>query len=77
MMMPVMGGLDFMRNLKAARSALPDIIVFSNISAPQQVDAVMGMGAKAYWIKSDYTPDMAVTELAKLWKAKTGGAAEA
>jgi CheY-like chemotaxis protein len=68
MMMPVMSGLDFMRKLKSKRSSLPHIIIFSNISAPGQVDAVMQLGAKAYWTKSDYTPDMATTELAKLWK---------
>ena len=77
MMMPVMGGLDFMRTLKNKRSSLPHIIVFSNISAPGQVDAVMRLGAKAYWTKSDYTPDMAAHELVKLWKDTSGEAAEA
>src|SRR4051812_39410549 len=57
MMMPVMGGLDFMRELRNSREQMPDVIVFSNISAPKQVDAVMRLGAKAYWTKSDYTPD--------------------
>ena len=74
MMMPVMGGLDFMRELKGSRSKLPDIIIFSNISAPQQVDAVMQLGAKAYWTKSDYTPDRVTTELMKLWKEWSTGA---
>ncbi len=70
MMMPVMGGLDFMHNLKTRRANLPEVIVFSNMSAPDQIDAVMQLGAKAYWTKSDYTPDKAITELTKLWEAK-------
>jgi len=68
MMMPVMGGLEFMRELKAQYEVLPQVIVFSNISAPKQVDAVMRLGAKAYWTKSDYTPDRVAEELSKLWQ---------
>ncbi|HVQ44133.1 MAG TPA: response regulator [Candidatus Saccharimonadia bacterium] len=70
MMMPVMGGLEFMQALKKQGRALPDVIVFSNISAPKQVDAVMRLGAKAYWTKSDYTPDRVSNELVKLWNDK-------
>jgi len=70
MMMPVMGGLEFMRALKDRSADLPHVIVFSNISAPAQVDAVMQLGAKDYWTKSDYTPDQVIAELAKFWEAK-------
>ena len=75
MMMPVMGGLDFMRALNNRRTELPHVIVFSNISAPKQVDAVIRLGAKAYWTKSDYTPDRVATELVKLWEDKSDKAA--
>ncbi len=68
MMMPVMGGLEFMRALKSQVSVLPHIIVFSNISAPHQVDAVMRLGAKAHWTKSDYTPERVARELMNLWR---------
>lgn len=70
MMMPVMGGLEFMRHLKQERDVLPHVIVFSNMSAPKQVDDVMRLGAKAYWTKSDYTPDICVVEVAKIWESK-------
>jgi len=70
MMMPVMGGLEFMRALKDRHAELPHVIVFSNISAPAQVDAVMQLGAKDYWTKSDYTPDQVIAELEKFWEAK-------
>lgn len=75
MMMPVMGGLDFMRSLKEAGTHMPHVIIFSNISAPHQVDSVMRMGAKAHWTKSDFTPDMATSELLKFWGA-AGSVAE-
>ena len=75
MMMPVMGGLEFMRSLKSRGGKMPEVIVFSNISAPRQVDAVMRLGAKAYWTKSDYTPDRCVTELATLWRSEGGATA--
>lgn len=68
MMMPVMGGLDFMRKLSAAMPELPHVVVFSNISATHQVDSIMRLGAKAYWVKSDYTPERCVRELSKLWR---------
>jgi len=70
MMMPVMGGLEFMRAINDRMAKLPHVIVFSNISAPSQVDSVMKLGAKTYWTKSDYTPDRVVTELVKLWQDK-------
>jgi CheY-like chemotaxis protein len=77
MMMPVMGGLDFMRELRARREVLPEIIVFSNISSPRQVDAVMRLGARAYWTKSDFTPDKVASELATFWKNNPGKTASA
>ena len=77
MMMPVMGGLDFMRTLKDRRAQMPEVIVFSNISAPQQVDAVMQLGAKAYWTKSDFTPDRVASELLKHWRGVSAGGASA
>ena len=77
MMMPVMGGLDFMHALSGRQAQLPEVIVFSNIAAQPQVDAVMRLGAKAYWTKSDYTPDRAASELLKLWSGTSAKGATA
>lgn len=77
MMMPVMGGLEFMRELKSRLDNLPEIIVFSNVSSPKQVDAVMRLGARAYWTKSDYTPDRVAAELIKFWQSGQEKAATA
>jgi CheY-like chemotaxis protein len=69
MMMPVMGGLEFMQRLRAGGRKTPKIIVFSNISAPGQMEAVMKLGASEYWIKSDFTPEKVTDELSKRWQS--------
>ncbi|HEX3082118.1 MAG TPA: response regulator [Candidatus Saccharimonadia bacterium] len=78
MMMPVMNGLDFMRGLQIVRpDKQPAVVVFSNISAPQQVASVMKLGAKAHWTKSDYTPDRAIDELMAIWEEQSKGESSA
>lgn len=58
MMMPVMGGLEFLRTMKLPE-AYPelDVIIFSNISASPQTNEALSLGAHEYLKKSDYTPD--------------------
>jgi two-component system response regulator/two-component system chemotaxis response regulator CheY len=68
MMMPVMGGIDFLKAIDSSDPALPHIIVFSNMSAAKQIDTVMRLGAKAYWTKADYTPDRCVQEIIQIWR---------
>lgn len=68
MMMPVMSGVDFLKALEPVARPLPHIIVFSNVSASQQIDAVMKLGAQAYWTKADYTPERCVQEIIKIWR---------
>lgn len=66
MMMPIMGGLEFMRQMQGVDHDM-QVIVFSNISAPDQMQAVMELGAVDYWIKSDYTPELAIDGIMKRW----------
>lgn len=73
MMMPVMGGLDFMR-LWRQRGDNAEVIVFSNISAPGQMNEVLGLGATDYWVKSDFTPERAVDALQSRWQQRQSGA---
>jgi two-component system response regulator (stage 0 sporulation protein F) len=71
MMMPVMGGLEFMQQLNAD-DPKPTIIIFSNISAATlQMQQAMSLGASDYWVKSDYTPERVTVELARRWKARS------
>lgn len=76
LMMPVMDGLEFLRQLPAylAPADYPAIIVFSNISEPGEIDAAMQLGVGAYWVKSDYTPERVTAELADWWKKQLASA---
>jgi two-component system OmpR family response regulator len=71
MMMPVMGGLEFMQKLTASTDHLPVVVVFSNISAPHHRQAVAKLGAREYWVKSDFTPERVVQEVSRLWQTMT------
>lgn len=70
MMMPVMGGLEFLQALKTSMALenYPAIIVFSNISEPGEIHEAMELGVGAYWVKSDYTPERVTTELIDWWR---------
>lgn len=70
MMMPVMGGLDFMRAWRERNKGITEVIVFSNISAPNQMNEVLGLGATEYWVKSDYTPERVTTAIHKRWQSR-------
>ncbi|HUD11113.1 MAG TPA: response regulator [Candidatus Saccharimonadia bacterium] len=69
MMMPVMGGLEFMRHFRG-RNHGADVIVFSNMSAPDQIKAALSLGACDYWIKSDYTPELIVKRVRERWGSR-------
>lgn len=71
MMMPVMDGLEFMQHYEGNPKA--EVIVFSNISAPGKVNDVLKLGASAYWVKSDYTPDRAVEAVGEHWQQHRAG----
>jgi DNA-binding response OmpR family regulator len=73
MVMPRMGGLAFMEQFQAKRPEGTEVIAFSNISAPSNMDAVMRMGVAEYWVKSDYTPDQVVRRVAKRWQQRAAG----
>jgi CheY-like chemotaxis protein len=72
MMMPVMGGLEFLETLrqKLDPQEYPAIIVFSNISEPGEIETAMKLGVGAYWVKSDYTPERVASELVIWWKGQ-------
>ena len=69
MMMPVMGGQEFLERL-GSKVHEHHIIVFSNVAGPKQQDLAKRLGAKDFWVKSDYTPDRVAEELTRRWLAK-------
>jgi CheY-like chemotaxis protein len=74
MMMPVMDGLTFMRHY-STREETGEVIVFSNVSSPAQREAIMRLGARDYWVKSDYTPQEVVAALATRWSDRNPSSA--
>jgi two-component system response regulator YesN len=74
MMMPVMGGLDFMRHFHNRQSDT-EVIVFSNMSAPDQIKDALALGARDYWIKSDYTPQLVIERIMQIWRNRAAAPA--
>jgi DNA-binding response OmpR family regulator len=70
MVMPRMGGLAFMEQFRSRRPDGTEVIAFSNISAPNSMEAVMRLGVAEYWVKSDYTPDQVVRRVAQRWRQR-------
>lgn len=69
LMMPIMGGLEFMRKLNVAKHT-PEVIVFSNMPAPDQIKQAKELGAAQYWVKSDYTPELATKKVMEHWRKR-------
>lgn len=69
MMMPVMNGEEFLERL-GPRVNQVEVIVFSNAGGRKLLDRAKHLGAKEFWVKSDYTPDRVATELARRWRGK-------
>ncbi len=57
MLMANLGGVEFLRSYKL-KDEHPNVkvIVFSNISVPEQMSEVMALGASHYLTKSQFTP---------------------
>ena len=56
LLMPVMGGIEVLTELKARKNKIP-VIVLTNLSSGKDPHAAMALGAKAWFIKSDMTTD--------------------
>jgi len=69
MMMPIMGGLEFMKQFRA-QPRPAEVIVFSNISAPEQRQEALSLGAADYWIKSDFTPELVTRRVMERWQKR-------
>ena len=66
MMMPVMNGIEFLRRYRDINGS-SDVIVFSNISSPENTKDVLELGAREYLNKSRYTPQELTEHLKTYW----------
>ncbi len=60
MLMPDLGGLEFLEAFQAKKHPETKIYVLSNLSDPDQMRKAMELGAWKYLVKADYTPTQIV-----------------
>jgi two-component system response regulator AdeR len=72
LMMPEMNGYDFLKALAGNTSISPFVIVVSNLSQPSDISLAKESGAHEYLRKSDYTGEVLVKEVERLYKARVG-----
>ena len=66
MLMPALSGLDFLREFDAKNHPETKIVVFSNLSDPEQMEQTLELGAARYVIKSDLSLDQLIKLLQSL-----------
>ena len=65
LVLPEMGGFDILREVRTAPGYPKDakIIVFSNLSGPEERDRAVKLGADGFISKTEYTPSKVVEEV--------------
>jgi CheY-like chemotaxis protein len=54
--MPVMDGIEFLKNYDAPKHTYTEVIVFSNYDAKNEIDAAYELGAQRYVLKARAAP---------------------
>ncbi len=65
-LMPDLNGLDFLREFKAKEHPETKVIVFSNLSDPEEIKTANELGAWQYLVKADFTPRELADRLKKV-----------
>ncbi len=56
LLLPHMGGLEFLRAFDMVKHAQVKVVVFSNLYSPNLLEEAKTLGVKYYLTKSDFTP---------------------
>lgn len=56
LLLPHMGGLEFLRAFDMSKHPQVAVVVFSNLYSPNLLDEAKKLGVKYYLTKSDFTP---------------------
>ncbi|HVE80943.1 MAG TPA: response regulator [Candidatus Dormibacteraeota bacterium] len=75
MLMPNLGGLEFLKVFEAKNHPETKIIVFSNIVSPEDVRQAMDLGAVKYMTKANFTPKEMVATIKELLGQQSTGQA--
>ncbi len=65
LLLPHMGGLEFLKAFDLAKHPKVTVVVFSNLYSPNLLEEAKGLGVKHYLTKSDFTPEEMVAFVAK------------
>lgn len=73
-MMPKVNGIEVLQRLKgsADTKAIP-VLVLTNLSSEEDAEKVLGLGAAAYMVKSDNSPDVVLAKVKEVLAASTRG----
>jgi len=65
LLLPHMGGLEFLRAFDMSKHPNVAVVVFSNLYSPNLLEEAKTLGVKYYLTKSDFTPQEMVAFVAK------------
>ena len=71
MLMPDLGGLEFLKAYDPKKHPETKIIVFSNLDKPELKQSVHKMGVEHYLIKAEFTPSELLVMIEKVLKEKS------
>jgi DNA-binding response OmpR family regulator len=66
LLLPHMGGLEFLREFDLTKHTKTGVIVFSNLYSPNLLEEAKGLGVTHYLTKSDFTPEEMVAMVGKV-----------
>lgn len=66
LLLPHMGGLEFLRAYKVTEHPNVKVVVFSNLYSPNLLKEAESLGVKHYLTKSNFTPDELVDVVKKV-----------
>lgn len=68
LLMPRMGGIEFLQKFTSSVSTLPPIVVLSNLHDAEIISQVKRLGVVDYIVKSEITPDKMSALVNKIFK---------
>lgn len=76
-LLPRGNGVSFLQKMrKISQIADIPVVILSNYDQPQTKEDALGLGAKAYLIKTDFTPDQLIKEMKKYLPPRARPAAQ-
>jgi CheY-like chemotaxis protein len=62
-MMPVMNGIEFIKNLDTIDEMKSKIIIMSNLSSGKEIDEAYALGIQKHLLKSNISPSQLIAEI--------------